>query len=165
MMMSDRVAVMHQGRMLQVGTPREVYERPCNLFVSRFLGVSNELPGRITRIREKDLMFQPADPEQPPLLVPAIPSAQCDRSATLSLRPEQIRLTHERPHSAEQVQVLSGQIEKVLFAGSDTKYLVRVGLDCLWEVSRPSSDDSAAFSLGTPVFLHWSLSDGRLFFD
>jgi spermidine/putrescine transport system ATP-binding protein len=47
MMMSDRIAVMHQGRMWQIGPPREVYERPCNLFVSRFLGVSNELPGRI----------------------------------------------------------------------------------------------------------------------
>ena len=163
MMMSDRIGVMHQGRMWQVGPPREVYERPCNLFVSRFLGVSNELPGRITSVREQDILFQPSDPEQACLLVPAILSAQSDRSATLSLRPERIRLTRDRPDSAD--QMLFGRIEKVLFAGSDTKYLVRIGRECLWEVNRPSAADSAALSPGAPVFLHWSLSDGRLFFE
>ena len=161
MMMSDRIAVMHQGRLWQVGTSREVYERPCNLFVSRFLGVSNELRGKIASIGEQGILFQPTDSEQPLLLVPHVPDAQCDRSVTLSLRPEQIRLTHERPHSAK--QTLSGRIEKVLFVGSHTKYLVRVGLDCLWEVSKPSAADSPAYSLGTPVFLYWSLSDPRLF--
>jgi ABC-type Fe3+/spermidine/putrescine transport system ATPase subunit len=61
MMMSDRIAVMHQGRMWQVGSPREVYERPCNLFVSRFLGVSNELPGTIGASVGEDRVFQPDD--------------------------------------------------------------------------------------------------------
>jgi spermidine/putrescine ABC transporter ATP-binding subunit len=162
MMMSDRIAVMHQGRLWQVGIPREVYERPSNLFVSRFLGVSNELAGTLTCIRE-DMMFQPADPELKPILVPGMSNAQCDRSATLSLRPEQIQLTHERPPSAD--HMLSGRIEKVLFAGGDTKYLVRIGHEILWEVRRPSAAQQESFSVGTPVFLHWSFSDGRLFFE
>jgi spermidine/putrescine transport system ATP-binding protein len=163
MMMSDRIAVMHQGRLLQIGPPREVYERPRTLFVSRFLGLSNELSGKIVGERGESLVFQPADGGQPPLLVPAIAREQNGRAATLSLRPEQLRLTHESSSSSE--QVLSGRIEKLFFAGSDTKYLVRVGHDHLWEVRMTSALHTQSFAPGEPVFLHWSLSNARLFFE
>ena len=163
MMMSDRIAVMHQGRMWQIGPPREVYERPCNLFVSRFLGVSNELPGRITNNRER-IAFQPAVGDQAPLLVRTyLPVNRTVEPATFSLRPEQIRMKRERPSASD--QVLPGRIEKVLFAGSDTKYLVHVGHDRLWEVRMTSRIHPAPFSVGEPVFLHWTLSDGQVFFE
>ena len=97
MMMSDRIAVMHQGRMWQIGPPREVYERPANLFVSRFLGVSNELPGQDHWQQGGETAFQPAAGEQPPLLVRWRTGAENGRSATLSLRPEHLRMTRERP--------------------------------------------------------------------
>ena len=163
MMMSDRIAVMHQGRMWQIGPPREVYERPCNLFVSRFLGVSNELLGRVTSSRGEDTVFQPADGEQPQLLVRTISGEQNGRPAMFSLRPEHLRMARERPSASD--QVLPGWIEKALFAGSETKYLVRVGRDRLWEVRMTSEAHLASFAPGEPVFLHWSLSDGRLFFE
>ncbi|MCE3223459.1 MAG: potA [Nitrospira sp.] len=163
MMMSDRIAVMHQGRMLQIGPPREVYERPQSLFVSRFLGVSNELPGKIVGTREGKTVFQPADDGQPSLLVPAVSGQESDRPATLSLRPEQLRLTQERSSLSD--EVLSGRIEKVLFAGSEMKYLIRVSRDHLWEVDTRPSAHSAGFTPGATVFLHWSTSDGRLFVE
>ncbi len=163
MMMSDRIAVMHQGRMWQIGPPREVYERPCNLFVSRFLGVSNELPGRIVKSSGGESLFQPEVGDQAPLLVRLPPGERDGRAATLSLRPEQIRMQRERPSPSD--QVLPGRIEKVLFAGSDTKYLVRVGHDRLWEIRMTSRTHLAPFISGEPVFLHWTLSDGQVFFE
>lgn len=163
MMMSDRIAVMHQGRMWQVGSPREIYERPCNLFVSRFLGVSNELRGTIGSSVGQDRLFQPADNEQPPVPVRIASTEQAARSATLSLRPEHIRMARERPSPAD--PVLSGRVEKVLFAGSDTKYLVRVGRDRVWETRMVSDRSHAPFTAGDPVFLHWSLADARVFFE
>lgn len=163
MMMSDRIAVMHQGRMWQVGSPREVYERPCNLFVSRFLGVSNELPGTIGSAIGEDRIFQPADGEQPPFPVRTVSTELADRSATLSLRPEHIRMVCERPSISD--PVLSGRVEKVLFAGSDTKYLVRVGRDRVWETRMTSGASHAPFTAGDPVFLHWSLADARVFVE
>ena len=45
--LADRVAVMEQGRIVQEGTPAEIYERPRNLFVARFLGAANVLPGKV----------------------------------------------------------------------------------------------------------------------
>lgn len=163
MMMSDRIAVMHQGRMWQVGSPREVYERPCNLFVSRFLGVSNEVPGTIGASIGEGRLFQPADNEQAPLTVRTENTEPAGRSATLSLRPEHIRMAQERPSTSD--PVLSGEIEKVLFAGSDTKYLVRIGRDRFWETRMTSGTSFPAFAAGDPVFLHWSSADARLFFE
>lgn len=163
MMMSDRIAVMHQGRMWQVGSPREVYERPCNLFVSRFLGVSNELPGTIGSLVGEERVFRPADHEQPSVSVRIASTEQAGRSATLSLRPEHIRMTHERLSTSD--PVLSGRVEKVFFAGSDTKYLVRVGRDRVWETRMASGTSHAPFTTGDPVFLHWSLADARVFFE
>src|SRR2546425_9338017 len=48
--MSDRLAVMHHGRLLQVGTPEEIYTAPASAFVASFIGVSNSLPGRVQAI-------------------------------------------------------------------------------------------------------------------
>ena len=43
--MSDRIAVVHEGRIVQLGRPEELYDRPCNRFVASFIGESNFLPG------------------------------------------------------------------------------------------------------------------------
>src|SRR2546422_11483229 len=48
--MSDRLAVMHHGRLLQVGTPEEIYTAPASAFVASFIGVSNTPPGRVQGI-------------------------------------------------------------------------------------------------------------------
>jgi hypothetical protein len=72
-------------------------------------------------------------------------------------------MQRERPSPSD--QVLPGRIEKVLFAGSDTKYLVRVGHDRLWEIRMTSRTHLAPFISGEPVFLHWTLSDGQVFFE
>ncbi len=162
MMMSDRIAVMHQGRMWQVGTPREVYAQPCNLFVSRFLGVSNELPGQLGDPVGEDRRFQPTDGELPGLPVRTISDEPSSRSVILSLRPEQLRMSHERPATPD--AVLPGVIEKALFAGSDTKYLVRIGRESLWEI-RTTGTVEPSFASGDRVFVHWALSDGCLFFE
>lgn len=72
-------------------------------------------------------------------------------------------MAQERPSTSD--PVLSGEIEKVLFAGSDTKYLVRIGRDRFWETRMTSGTSLPAFAAGDPVFLHWSLADARLFFE
>ncbi len=162
MMMSDRIAVMHQGRMWQVGTPREVYARPCNLFVSRFLGTSNELAGRLGEKVGEEYVFHPTDDGLSPFPLKVEPTEPPGGPATFSLRPEQLRMSATRPPSPG--PLVSGRIEKTLFAGSETKYLVRVGREALWE-ARTSGLATPASAPGDAVFLHWASSDGRLFFE
>lgn len=162
MMMSDRIAVMHQGRMWQVGSPREVYAKPRSLFVSRFLGVSNELPGRLGERVGEERLFYPSETELPPFALRVQDGEPVGRPATLSLRPEVLRMSVERPPSPS--PMLSGRVEKILFAGSDTKYLVRVGRESLWE-ARTSGTATPTFTLGEGIFLQWHSSDGQLFFE
>jgi spermidine/putrescine transport system ATP-binding protein len=87
--MSDRIAVMHQGRVLQVGTPEEIYERPATRFVADFIGEANLLPAVITECRDgavvahvDGLRFHAA-------------ASSCDGLASevvLGIRPEKVRL-------------------------------------------------------------------------
>jgi spermidine/putrescine transport system ATP-binding protein len=162
MMMSDRIAVMHQGQMWQVGTPREVYENPRNLFVSRFLGISNELPGRVGDGVGQQQLFHPIDDRVPGFPVRTGPGESSGCPATWSIRPERLRMSRHRP--ATPGPMVPGLIEKVLFAGSETKYLIRVGRESLWE-ARSTGAVPQPFVAGEPVCLHWSLADGRVFFE
>jgi spermidine/putrescine transport system ATP-binding protein len=161
MMMSDRIAVMHQGRMLQIGTPREVYARPASLFVARFLGVSNELWGTVTAADDA-WRFHSSAEGLPPLLVQGDMAGVLPGSSILSLRPEEVRMS--RVPLADADNVLTGRIEKLLFAGTVTKCLVRVGRGRLWELPVVSSqDDAKPLAPGEAVFLHWSASAARIF--
>ena len=66
--MSDRIAVMHRGKVIQVGTPREIYERPRSEFVARFIGESNLLrlrDGRLASVRPERIVLTPADGPSP----------------------------------------------------------------------------------------------------
>jgi hypothetical protein len=56
-------------------------------------------------------------------------------------------------------------IEKAFFVGAEMKYLVRIGRDGLWEIRMAPGPGQQSYSPGEAVFLHWSASDGRLFFE
>jgi len=71
-------------------------------------------------------------------------------------------MSRERPAGRD--AVLNGFIEKVLFAGSETKYLVRVGRDRLWE-ARTTGAGESPHAPGDAVFLHWAPGDGRVFVE
>jgi len=66
--MSDRIAVMHRGKVAQIGTPREIYEQPRTEFVARFIGESNVLrlrDGRIASVRPERIALTPAEGPDP----------------------------------------------------------------------------------------------------
>ncbi len=88
--MADRLAVLHQGRLQQVGTPREVYLRPANRFVADFIGESNFLPATILAARDGTVEFECALGRWQSRA--AAPGLAVGARATLSLRPESIRL-------------------------------------------------------------------------
>ncbi len=99
--LSDRLAVFNQGRIEQVGTPAEVYERPKTAFVSGFVGVSNLLAGELAR----RLTGSPA---------------------TVAVRPEKIRLRPPEAEPAVGECVADGTIREVFYLGMHTRYLVEL---------------------------------------
>jgi spermidine/putrescine transport system ATP-binding protein len=95
--MSDRIAVMSQGEILQVGGPREIYERPTRRFVANFIGETNFFDGAVAA------------------------GLGCADGATLTVRPERIQLSAQPGQGR-----LGGTVETVVYVGTDTTYHVRM---------------------------------------
>lgn len=158
--MSDRVAVMHQGRVLQVGSPQDLYEAPGSAFVARFIGVSNELRGIVRRIDgERAIVHSPECVGEIQIVLPRHLAIQVGSPVTLLIRPERLRLsTAVQGLSGE--QSLAASVDKVLYSGSDRRYLVRLGEHVVWNVRVPN-DESGRHGLvpGDHLSVRWQISD------
>ncbi|HEY0568446.1 MAG TPA: ABC transporter ATP-binding protein, partial [Xanthobacteraceae bacterium] len=92
--MSDRIAVMHQGRLQQVGTPQDIYEAPQNRFVADFVGVCNFLECRLVRRESDTMLLSLGDGTVVPAAVsPRTAHVPEGSRATLAIRPERIAVT------------------------------------------------------------------------
>jgi spermidine/putrescine transport system ATP-binding protein len=141
--MSDRIAVMSKGKVMQVGTPVEIYERPNSRFVADFIGDSNFLTGTVTEVqKEHATVFVPSlNTEIKGLNTGGV---QNGGKAVISIRPEKIRIS-EQPALA--VNSFKGQITRTTYIGSDTHVYVDVGGQSfkVWEQNKISSLDPKAY--------------------
>jgi ABC-type Fe3+/spermidine/putrescine transport system ATPase subunit len=89
--MSDRIAVMHQGRLQQVGSPQDIYERPLNRFVADFVGTCSFLRGRVAGHQDGCAVINLDDGSRMPALASAasVPTTE-GAEVTVALRPEKI---------------------------------------------------------------------------
>jgi len=111
--MSDRVVVMQDSRIAQIGTPREVYEDPANLYVARFIGDINLFPGTVIgRNGKNELQVQIFDRR---VLARSDKALQPGQLVQLLLRPEDLRLTED---AAEKVPFFWGSIMERSYRGS-----------------------------------------------
>jgi len=120
MSLGDRIVVMHEGRVQQIGTPLDIYDRPANLFVAGFLGTPpmNQIRGRLAQrdgpAFEAEGGFALRLPESSAPPVPA------DGSVVLGIRPEAIRPKHGMPG-------FEGMVEEVEPLGYESLVTVRCG--------------------------------------
>ncbi len=155
--MSDRVGVMSEGRLLQVGTPAEVYEHPANRFVADFIGRTNLLEG-VTE-----------GPSAVRLDAGAVVAAANELAAgspvALSVRPEQVRL-HRRGEAPGDTPCLDGVITDATYLGHAFVYTVAIGPTAgasgtnagerAATITARSETGSAALAAGEPVSVSWS---------
>lgn len=158
--MSDRLAVMDHGKVLQVGTPTEIYERPANRFCADFIGETNFIDGTVAAFDASTAAVQTADGlvlhgqhAQP---------VQVGEQVVISIRPEKARLV--APADADDLPTngarpLPVTVERVSYIGSDTRILVRFGHDrvfSVWEQnSRSTLDRDAYWQQGEQGYLWW----------
>jgi spermidine/putrescine transport system ATP-binding protein len=119
MTMADRIAVMNQGRIEQIGPPAELYEQPQTAFVAGFLGVSNLIAGTVAG--EDAVRLQ--DGQQARVAPGALKDAPSD--VRIGVRPEKVRLeTGTEAASANGVNQLTGTVRDVSYIGVSTQYIV-----------------------------------------
>jgi spermidine/putrescine transport system ATP-binding protein len=118
--MSDRIAVMHAGRIVQEGTPREIYEHPTTRFVADFIGLTNFFVGKVVS-EEQDRTLVETDALR---IWCAGHLASPGNRVTVAVRPEKIEMTASPPSTA--LNVWAGQVLSGTFLGEQTEYRVRL---------------------------------------
>ncbi len=126
--LSDRIAVMSGGRIVQLGTPREIYREPRTAFIADFVGHSNILAG--TPLRRGDGGFAITLADEQSLLLPAAPFGAPTATVQVAIRPEHVVL-HPVGTGPEAGNLLRGRIIQRDFLGTRFEYLVAVGDDLL----------------------------------
>jgi len=151
--MSDRIAVMNDGAIEHLGTPRDIYEHPKTRFVAGFIGTSNLLSGTVARVGAGQAVIEVSPEER--IIVPVHdPGLTPGSTLELTVRPEKIQLSSTRP--ADQGCVLRGSVTEVVYLGTSTNFSVTTttGADIV-VFQQNSAAAGEAVERGDNVWLSW----------
>ena len=160
LIMSDRIAVMNEGRILQVDDPISIYEKPATRFVADFIGESNFLNGSIDHVEAGQVYVKLTDDLRLPCPVNGSTFHEGDR-VTLAVRPEKVELKHRNGHVPN---ALSGTLSGVAYLGTDTRYTVGLPYDTTIVVRLQNRHDQpqTKFAVGDRVQISWQADDMRV---
>jgi spermidine/putrescine transport system ATP-binding protein len=152
--MSDRLGVLNQGRLLQLGTPEEVYSAPSSAFVANFIGVSNGLSGRIQEVQRDT--FQIAVDGIGIVRSPSIPGLRAGHSVRMTIRPELLRLSAEFDPADSRQNQLNVRIQKVIYSGNEIQYLLTLPNNMTWKARVPNAGGAVKrFHSGESAYVKW----------
>jgi len=156
--MSDRIAVFDQGKIQQVGRPDELYEKPENRFVADFIGESNFLEGRTTRVENDHILVAVGDGSIE-IPCPKMPGITEKKEIQLSVRPEKIRFVEPSRDTPVKVE---GVIKELIYSGEVTRYIVRIKSGDTINLKQQILHGVRSYKKGDRVFVGWSLEDARI---
>jgi iron(III) transport system ATP-binding protein len=143
MALGHRIAVMHRGKIAQLGSPRDIYDRPLSRYVAHFIGVSNELKGTFSGKGNGGTLNAVTNIGEV-VATPAMPSVAEESSLAIIFRPERCVLSETEPEGPNKWQV---SVESSLFLGAHTEHIVRLGSQTLtaWSNDEPRPTGSSAW--------------------
>jgi spermidine/putrescine transport system ATP-binding protein len=159
--MSDRIAVMNEGVIQQVGAPVEIYERPANRFVADFIGETNFMEGEVLETDAAKTTVSLGTGVQ--VLTPPVESLGLGQVVTVAVRPEKISLS--KTASANGISV-PATLEEAVYIGTDTRYTARIaGRHSV--VARVQNVGSMlaggqSFERGDQVYLSWPMENAMV---
>jgi ABC-type Fe3+/spermidine/putrescine transport system ATPase subunit len=126
MVISDRIAVMESGNVVQVGTPQDIYERPANRFVADFIGTTNFLAGEVVQVlQEADRVYLRTEFGQKMLCkTPSSTAPKAGKTVYASIRPEDVAVFVDPPQSRE--NLFKGTIVHRAYLGNFLYFFVSV---------------------------------------
>jgi ABC-type Fe3+/spermidine/putrescine transport system ATPase subunit len=123
MALSDRIAVFHRGRVQQVGTPRQIYERPANMFVADFMGLVNKLAGTVLDRNGRTAIIGVGGSR----IAATATAGAIGAAATVAIRPEAFSFATPSRDAAAGENRLRGTVGDATFLGNIIDYVVDVG--------------------------------------
>jgi iron(III) transport system ATP-binding protein len=133
--LSHEIAVMNEGFVVQVGTPRQIYETPSNQFVADFVGSTNFIGGSVTAVSDGKCVVSSAMGE---LKAHAGEGVTKNNTVIVSIRPEDVELSEQEPSSAEGENVCKATVLAKDFLGEYLDFHVKVGDVVLQARAHPS---------------------------
>jgi len=159
---ADRLAIMnHDGKIEQIGSPVEIYDRPKTAFVAKFVGTTNILKTKLDLVdKELRAVFEDSylslvvDQE-------VVAQRSVGSKLTFSLRPEKILLTGKAGQVEGYDNFLTGSILSVIYHGKSTLYRVRINNQLIMEVfdQNGSQSSTGKIEVDDAVYLHWRSTD------
>jgi spermidine/putrescine transport system ATP-binding protein len=149
--MSDRIAVMNQGRIEQIGDPEEVYDRPTTTFVAGFIGVSNLMPGTVRKSGDNGEVELDSGVQVRADIDNLSPGDRCHAV----VRPEKLTIGSGNGNEPS----VEGLVESSLYLGTSTQLIVLLPGDVRMTVLVPNTDEAERQRLpggGAKVQLSWA---------
>jgi spermidine/putrescine transport system ATP-binding protein len=168
---SDHIAVMDQGNVLQVGTPNEIYESPATSFVARFIGETNLYDGTVLSKKlmerpETEYMVELDIAELGRVKVTTVDEIEIGQRVSFTVRPEKIMISTDKPASKrEDINHFQGIVDEPIYSGFQTKFYVKVNDNTLIRVIKQHSnysDEGPDIVWKDSVYLSWSADDGYI---
>jgi spermidine/putrescine ABC transporter ATP-binding subunit len=149
--LSDRIAVMHNGKVEQVGTPSEIYNQPASLFVAKFIGKANLFTGKIINSRTVDINGYVLD-------IPELKSQNPGDQVTIMIRPERLQINPRTLRDQE----ITGKIVNCTYIGQTREYQIQTSMGLLNITKLATGTDYAVDSI---VEISWSTEDCVVLFN
>jgi iron(III) transport system ATP-binding protein len=143
MAISDRIAVMFQGKIRQIGIPCEIYDSPQDPFTAEFIGLANHLSGTVTSERVVTLTSQQE------LMINGSIGAKLGAEILVSIRPHNIKIKSMDQKGDGEKNQLCGVVDKVAYLGDRVDYRILVGNSAI----RVQTEPGEIFTEGTKVLL------------
>jgi spermidine/putrescine transport system ATP-binding protein len=152
--MSDRVVILREGVIEQIGTPREVYERPRNLFVASFVGEINRFDGTVLTVQDQQTLL--VDIEGFPCLITTDKRFQPGDTLKILLRPEDLRVEAFHPHQDTQGRLV-GYVEEKIYKGAtlDSHIVLLNGKQIIASEFFDEEHENLDHPLGEKVTISW----------
>jgi spermidine/putrescine transport system ATP-binding protein len=164
MSLSDKIAIMNKGKIVQVGPPDDIYERPNSVFSAFFIGDTNLISGTIIGIEDD---YIEVETEFSLKNEKVILDSTCTQEVAigdkimLSLRPEKIAVSKKAPKAQSDFNILKGKIEDILYLGTHTQYIIQVGNQNFKVFSQHKKVyfDDEGLDWEEEVYLYWHDTD------
>lgn len=151
--MSDRVVVMNEGRIEQIGTPQQVYEGPQNLTVAKFIGEVNIFEGEVIGIEDKRIRFNTVGKQR---ISKTTGQFAIGDKVHVLVRPEDIRVWGQT-EVEDTHEMLAGNVEEVIYKGTTVDLMVRLTNNMLIAATEffDEDDERLEYKRGEAVWINW----------
>jgi spermidine/putrescine ABC transporter ATP-binding subunit len=157
--MSDRIAIMNEGKIIQLDTPVALYESPANLFVADFIGESNFLKGQIAETNGERTAV--VTEEGLKVWVATFNQANPGDEVSVAIRPEKIEiLSEDAVDSDDIVNRFTGKIEEIIYVGEARIYRVSLAAGVIVDIKVQSGPSVQNYKIGGDISIGWRTRHG-----